>query len=69
LTFIRLFTSCARKIQRALQLAIGHRLKLAGPANLAALDPLAGQNPFLLDRGDRSAKLTMNVRRQLGISR
>jgi hypothetical protein len=31
-------------------------IKLAGRANLAALDPLARQNTLLLDCGDRSAE-------------
>jgi hypothetical protein len=39
--------------ERAFQLIVSQRIKLARRANLAALDPLARQNTFLLDRRDR----------------
>jgi hypothetical protein len=34
--------------KRALELVVAHHLKLARPADLAALDPLAIQTPFSL---------------------
>jgi hypothetical protein len=45
--------------QRTLKLVTGHRLKLARPAYFLALDPLASQHAFFLDRGDGSADLAV----------
>jgi hypothetical protein len=52
-------SQCRRDVQgRALQLVVGERFKLAGRADLSALDPLARQNAHLSDRGHRRAELT-----------
>jgi hypothetical protein len=41
-------------------------IKLARPANFSALDPLASQHGFALDRGVRRVELATNKSRTVG---